>query len=47
MTDLSTGPVRDAGSPPARPGPRQIWGDLQGEMADDFDERPEDFTPYA
>jgi prevent-host-death family protein len=32
---------------PARGGRRQIWGDLEGAMADDFDELPEDFTPYA
>jgi prevent-host-death family protein len=32
---------------PARSGRRQIWGDLEGAMADDFDELPEDFAPYA
>lgn len=25
---------------------RHIWGDLQGEMADDFDAPLEDFEPY-
>jgi prevent-host-death family protein len=32
---------------PARAGRRQIWGDLEGAMADDFDELPEDFAPYT
>jgi hypothetical protein len=32
---------------PAPTGQRQIWGDLEGEMADDFDELPEDFEPYV
>lgn len=32
---------------PARSGRRQIWADLRGEMAEDFDELPEDFEPYA
>jgi prevent-host-death family protein len=32
---------------PAREGRRQIWADLEGGMGDDFDELPEDFTPYA
>jgi prevent-host-death family protein len=32
---------------PAREGRRQIWADLEGEIAEDFDELPEDFTPYA
>ena len=32
---------------PARSGRRHIWADLQGEMAEDFDELPEDFAPYA
>jgi prevent-host-death family protein len=32
---------------PAKAGRRQIWGDLHGEMAEDFDELPEDFAPYA
>ncbi|MGH2716059.1 MAG: type II toxin-antitoxin system Phd/YefM family antitoxin [Thermoleophilaceae bacterium] len=31
---------------PAPSGRRQIWGDLEGEMADDFDELLEDFAPY-
>jgi prevent-host-death family protein len=32
---------------PAQPGRRQIWADLEGAMADDFDELPEEFEPYA
>jgi prevent-host-death family protein len=32
---------------PAPTGRRQIWGDLDGAMADDFDALPEDFEPYA
>jgi prevent-host-death family protein len=32
---------------PDREGRRQIWADLEGAMAEDFDEVPEDFTPYA
>jgi hypothetical protein len=32
---------------PARPGARQIWADLQGKMAEDFDEPPEEFAPYT
>ena len=32
---------------PAPPGRRQIWADLDGAIADDFDELPEDFSPYA
>jgi prevent-host-death family protein len=32
---------------PAKPGRRQIWGDLTGKMAEDFDELPEDFAPFA
>lgn len=27
-------------------GKREIWGDLQGSMADDFDEVPSDFDQY-
>jgi prevent-host-death family protein len=27
-------------------GRRQIWGDLEGAMAEDFDELPEDFAPF-
>jgi prevent-host-death family protein len=26
---------------------RQIWGNLEGSMAADFDELPSDFDPYA
>lgn len=26
---------------------RQIWGDVDGSIADDFDEVPHDFEPYA
>jgi prevent-host-death family protein len=32
---------------PAPTGRRQIWGDLEGAMAEDFDDLPEDFAPYA
>jgi prevent-host-death family protein len=32
---------------PDREGRRQIWADLEGAMAEDFDEVPEDFAPYA
>lgn len=32
---------------PARRGRRQIWGDLEGAMRDDFDELPDDFGPYS
>jgi prevent-host-death family protein len=32
---------------PAPAGRRQIWADLDGAMADNFDELPEDFAPYA
>ena len=32
---------------PARAGRRQIWADLEGEMADDFDEPLEEFAPYT
>ena len=32
---------------PAEPGRRMIWGDLEGSMATDFDELPEEFDPYA
>jgi hypothetical protein len=28
-------------------GGREIWGDLGGAMADDFDEIPDDFTPFT
>ena len=28
---------------PSRSGKRPIWGDLEGSLADDFDEVPEDF----
>lgn len=26
---------------------REIWGDLEGAVEDDFDEVPSDFTPYT
>ena len=26
---------------------REIWGDLEGSMAEDFDEVPSDFNPYT
>jgi prevent-host-death family protein len=32
---------------PAKPGPRQIWGDLEGSIGPEFDELPEDLAPYA
>ncbi len=32
---------------PSGGGPRNIWGDLEGSMAPDFDDLPEDFEPYA
>lgn len=33
--------VRDDGAK------REIWGDLEGSMAADFDDVPSDFKPYA
>lgn len=32
---------------PARPGQREIWGDLEGSLGPEFDELPEGFEPYA
>jgi antitoxin (DNA-binding transcriptional repressor) of toxin-antitoxin stability system len=32
---------------PARAGRRQIWADLEGEVAEDFDEPSEEFAPYT
>jgi prevent-host-death family protein len=32
---------------PAKPGHRQIWGDLQGTLGPEFDELPDDLAPYA
>lgn len=32
---------------PVAPGKRQIWGDLEGSMAPDFDEPLDEFTPYS
>jgi prevent-host-death family protein len=32
---------------PAPTGHRRIWGDLDGAMAEDFDEVPDDFAPYS
>jgi prevent-host-death family protein len=32
---------------PPPSGKREIWGNLEGSMADDFDEIPDDFGPYA
>jgi prevent-host-death family protein len=32
---------------PAPTGRREIWADLEGEMADDFDDLPEDFAPFT
>jgi prevent-host-death family protein len=40
-------PVAILTRPPARTGKRLIWGDLEGSMAEDFDELPEDFEPYT
>lgn len=32
---------------PARPGRRQIWGDLDGSIGPEFDDLPDGFEPYA
>lgn len=32
---------------PAKPGTREIWGDLEGSMAPDFDETPPEFDAYT
>ena len=32
---------------PRQSGHRNIWGELEGRIAPDFDETPEDFAPYA
>ena len=32
---------------PVPAGRRQIWGDLEGAMAEDFDDLPDDFGPSA
>jgi prevent-host-death family protein len=32
---------------PAKSGARQIWGDLEGSMAPDFDDVPADFEGYV
>jgi prevent-host-death family protein len=32
---------------PAPQGRREIWGDLNGAMAEDFDDLPDGFEPYA
>jgi prevent-host-death family protein len=32
---------------PPRAGKREIWGDLEGSMAPDFDEVPSDFHGYT
>jgi prevent-host-death family protein len=32
---------------PRPSGRRNIWGNLEGRMAPDFDELPEDFEPYT
>ncbi len=32
---------------PQKPGARQIWGDVEGSMAADFDEVPADFDSYT
>jgi prevent-host-death family protein len=31
---------------PPRPGKRDIWGTLDGSIADDFDQVPDDFAAY-
>ena len=42
-----TEPVAVLVRAPARTGRRQIWGDLEGRLGDDFDEIPADFAPFA
>lgn len=32
---------------PARPGKRSIWGDVDGALAPDFDDVPDEFAGYA
>lgn len=32
---------------PHEPGRRQIWGDLPGKLAENFDETPADFADYV
>ncbi len=32
---------------PVKPGARQIWGDLEGSIAADFDDVPVDFDGYT
>jgi prevent-host-death family protein len=32
---------------PEKPGTREIWGDLEGSIAPDFDELPGDFDSYT
>jgi prevent-host-death family protein len=32
---------------PARPGRRQIWGDLDGSIGPEFDDLPDGFEPHA
>ncbi|MBA2505428.1 MAG: type II toxin-antitoxin system prevent-host-death family antitoxin [Thermoleophilaceae bacterium] len=32
---------------PAKPGPRQIWSDLEGSIGPDFDDIPDGFDAYA
>jgi antitoxin (DNA-binding transcriptional repressor) of toxin-antitoxin stability system len=32
---------------PAQGGKRKIWGDLEGSIANDFDDLPDEFEPYA
>lgn len=32
---------------PAKPGQRQIWGDLEGSLGPEFDELANGFEPYA
>jgi len=32
---------------PAKPGKREIWGDLEGHLGPEFDELPADFSPFV
>jgi len=32
---------------PSKQGRRRIWGDLEGSIAPEFDELPDDLAPYA
>jgi prevent-host-death family protein len=45
---IRRGSQRIAVLSPAPPpsGERRIWGDVRGQISDDFDNIPADFTPY-